>query len=94
MSNPTISIDRRLWNRLADLVEDMGRVHPTYIGTATGEDIAVLGAAIRYCIVDGGNFQLQREAEQVISKHDFELHSTTLVGRCIETANRLLGLPY
>lgn len=93
--SPMISIDRRLWNNLADLVQDMGRVHPAYIGTSTGDDIRVLGEAIRYCIEEGNHPhpQLQLEAESVIMKHGYELHSTNLVRRCIETATRLLGLP-
>ena len=90
---PAIRIDRRLWNQLADLVQDLGRVHPAYVGLPAGEDLAVLGTAIRYCIDDGGNHQLRVEAEKIIIKHGFELRSTTLVGRCIETANSLLGFP-
>jgi len=91
-ANRFISVDRRLWRGLADLVQDMGRVHPSYKGTPIGEDLAVLGAAIRYCIEDREP-QLRVEAEAVILKHGYNLESVTLVGRCIETANLLLGFP-
>lgn len=90
---PMITVERRLWNRLGDLVQDMGRVHPGYAGTPVGEDLAVLGSAIRYCAEDSGHQKLRDEAEAVIVKHGYELETTTLAGRCIETANRLLGLP-
>lgn len=86
-------IERLLWNNLANIVQDMGRVHPSYASTSTGADLAVLGAAIRYSVDDGESSQLRAQAEAVIAKHGYQLHATTLCGRCIETANRLLGLP-
>ncbi|MBA9859828.1 hypothetical protein ACUXLG_005838 [Ralstonia sp. 121560039-2] len=91
-SREFITVERQLWRSLADLVQDMGRVHPSYRGTPTGDDLATLGAAIRYCIEEREP-QLRAEAEAVITKHGYDLEATTLVGRCIETANRLLGLP-
>lgn len=88
-----VTVDRREWKMLADVVQDLGRVHPSYMGTPTGYDLQVLGEAIRYFVIDDVIGDLRDHAEAVITKHAYQLRSTSFVGRCIETANRLLGFP-
>lgn len=97
MSN--ITIPQNLWNRLADLVQDMGNHHPLFRGTETGNDLDILGNAIKNCVppFPGAELDAQRQlqlaaAEAVIAKHGGGKAHLSTIERAIETSEKLLGL--
>lgn len=94
-----ITIPSKLWHRLADVIQDMGNHHPQFRGTETGSDLDVLGNAIKYCVppYHGAALDLQQQghlerAEAIIQKHGGGRVGLSPVERCIETAEKLLGL--
>jgi len=93
-----ISIPSSLWYRLADVIQDMGNHHPNFRGTDVGADLDLLGNAIKYCVPSSGESmssrqrELMEKAEAVIAKHGGARIGLYPVERCIETAEKLLGL--
>ncbi len=94
-----MTISTRLWHRLADVIQDMGNHHPNFRGTEVGADLDVLGNAIKYCVppyegadLDAAQQARLEQAETVIAKHGGGRENLTPVERCIETAEKLLGL--
>ena len=97
MSN--ITIPSKLWHRLADVIQDMGNHHPQFRNTEVGADLDVLGNAIKYGVppYEGAPLEIQQQrlleqAEAVVQKHGGGRIGLSPVERCIETAEKLLGL--
>ncbi|WP_226034368.1 hypothetical protein [Aquitalea palustris] len=85
-SGPTV----RQWKMLANIIQELGRSHQLYSGTELGDDLNVLGQAIEVGVFAHEGSVLIEEAEAIIQKHGFTLTAVSLVGRSIETAERLL----
>ncbi len=95
----TITIQTKLWHRLADVISDMGNHHPAFKGTAVGRDLDVLGSAIKYGVppYEGASLsarhqRLVHEAKAVAEKHGGIRTGLSPVEGFVETAEKLLGL--
>jgi hypothetical protein len=94
----TITIQRKLWHRLADVISDMGNHHPVFRGTAAGHNLGVLGNGIKYGVppyegasLDTHHQQLVEEASAVTETLGGIRPGLSLVEGFIEAADKLIG---
>ncbi|MBN3761230.1 hypothetical protein [Burkholderia sp. Ac-20365] len=95
----TITVPRKLWYRLADVIQDMGNHHPDFRGTEKGEDLGTLGNAIKYAVPphEGASLDLAQQAWvdraiAVATKYGGIRDGLTPVEGFVETAEKLIGI--
>lgn len=91
----TITIESRLWHRMADLIQDMGNYHPMFANTSLGADLDTLGNAVKYGVppYPGANVNYDLSAAiEVIVKHGTGRAGLTTIEQAIEAAEKILGL--
>jgi hypothetical protein len=95
----TITIQTKLWHRVADVISDMGSHHPAFRGTAVGHNLDVLGSGIKYGVppYEGAKLGAQHqrlvdEANAVAEKHGGIREGLSPIEGFVETAEKLLGL--
>ena len=90
-----ITVESRLWHRLADIIQDMGNHHPLFANTPAGADLDTLGCAVKYGVPQYPGADVNYDlcaAIAVIEKHDSGRPGLTTIEQAIETAEKILGL--